>query len=1164
MKKFAIASILTLVLVLITVSGYAQGITTGVITGVVVDQQGAVVAGATVAATDDATGSTVSTVSQGNGAFQFPTVPVGTYSITITSTSFAPSKLTNVGVTSGIVVALGKVTLKPGTSETVTVEGGVPLLETSQSQVTTTFDAEEVSSLPTGGGLDELTLLIPGVANVHDNNRSNTNGVGFSVNGERGRSNNFEIDGQANNDNSVAGPQVFFQNEDAIQEIQVITNDYSAEYGRNMGSVVNYITKSGTNSIHGSAVWIYTGSWLSSATAAQKDPQFTSTPGVTRFTDNQVEGTLNMPIIKDKLWASGSALRGTYLGGPHSYASSRPYMTPSQIATAQTFFTGNPNAQAALASIANEGPYGVSYGNPTQYTAGTPSTLTFCAAAVTTCGTNPSVTIANVYPVYRIIAGHSYDEEFMGRLDYQLGPKDRLFARYIYQNDPSIPGGGTYSTGAFYDVLDRAHSIGSDWTHTFNPNVVNTARYSFQQTVLEFDNGGFSTCTDNTIGNCPSTITISSGLGSYGLANNIPQGRVVKVTQAQDNAHWTYGNHSFAFGGEWDYQNSPNVFLPYIDGGFTFSNFNYMLAGSGTGTLTSGNPNIHFTEPDWAGYFQDSWKAAPSLTLNMGLRYEYFGQSANLLNKITTAQQTGPSPFWLTSLPLSKTTFPYIQPNYKNIEPRFGFAWNPDILGKKMVLRGGFAINVDPAYYNIALNSYGAAPVVNQASFTCNGTSVNCLPAGGTTGTLVHAQDNAYNPTGVDPGTKNETWMSQKFKNPYSENYTLSLQYQFARHGAFEIGYAGNHTIGNFQSINGNPVLSSSTNSPATDFPSLYPAGSYCTTSTLAGGGDIGHALCGYTNARLRANTAFSIYNGLQSKITLQGYHGWSGTVGYTYSRTIDNTSEVYGTAAGGATNAFSANPQNVDGAERGVSGDSFTNVIGLGLTYKVPFYQNSTSFMGKLLGGFQLNSLYNYNSGQPYSIQQYYASLSSYATTTTSTYSECDRAFDLAFSTGLDNCRPILANASAPVSVGINTGSGKYVDYLTGVAAARTSFRWIVNNRNEALALGTPFPGVGRNTLRGNTYNNTDMSIFKDTKFEIHDHTYVTELQIVAFNALNRAYYGTPGSIIDEIGSASAPSPYTGLAANSLQNFYDNGGFSSNGFGSGSRNVQLAFKVKF
>ena len=138
-------------------------------------------------------------------------------------------------------------------------ESTAPLIESSTDQISDTFSAEKVASLPVGNSFDSLALFIPGVATAGDVSFSNNNGAEISVNGERARSNNFQIDGQSNNDNSVAGPSIEFGNQDAIAEIQVVTN-YDAEFGRNTGAVVNYVTKSGTNQFHGTAYEIYDGS----------------------------------------------------------------------------------------------------------------------------------------------------------------------------------------------------------------------------------------------------------------------------------------------------------------------------------------------------------------------------------------------------------------------------------------------------------------------------------------------------------------------------------------------------------------------------------------------------------------------------------------------------------------------------------------------------------------------------------------------------------------------------------------------------------------------------------------------------------------------------------------------------------------------------------------
>jgi hypothetical protein len=271
-----LALTLTTSMLLLQEEAHGQGITTGSISGTVADTTGAVIAGASITATAKATNVTLTTTSGGDGSFSFKDVPIGTYTLVILESGFASLTLNNIEVASSREQALGIQKLSPGAAEAVVeVSGAQNILETSQAQVTTTFDSEQLTNLPTAGGFDELALLIPGVVDTHVDNFSNTNGANFSVNGERGRANNFEIDGQANNDTTITGPQVFFGNDEALAEVQVITNSFSAQYGRNAGSVVNYITKSGSNAFHGSAIYKYSGDFTSSlAQGVSKGEQF--------------------------------------------------------------------------------------------------------------------------------------------------------------------------------------------------------------------------------------------------------------------------------------------------------------------------------------------------------------------------------------------------------------------------------------------------------------------------------------------------------------------------------------------------------------------------------------------------------------------------------------------------------------------------------------------------------------------------------------------------------------------------------------------------------------------------------------------------------------------------------------------------------------------------
>jgi hypothetical protein len=1177
----------------------AQGIITGTISGTVADPTGAVIQGAMVTASDTSTGVKATATTGKDGTFSFKDLQVGTYTITITGTGFAGTTLKGVKVDANREQALGVEKLKTGgTVDVVEVSAATNMLETSEAQVSTTFDAEQLSNLPTSGGFDELALLIPGVANTHGNGFSNTNGAGLSVNGERGRSNNFELDGQSNNDNSVAGPQAFFGNDEALSEIQIITNNFGAQYGRNMGSVINYITKSGTNSIHGSAIYRYSGNFTSShETGVSKGPQFgfcapgeDTTDGCTatsvpRYVDNTFGGTLGVPIIKDKLWAFGSTyFVRFYEFGALSSSGSSLFPDAAGLTALAAQFPNSP----AIATLQALSPYAAPTGNPRQlpYTnaagiANFGCTSNGCPETFTTPSGAP-ITV-NFAPFGRQVPDVTTDQEDLGRIDWQATPKDRIYVRYFYQKNPTAPDGAT-ANGGFVNVRDAVHSVGADLTHIFGPHWVDQLRYSFQQSVLAFDGGGFPTCTITSFTACPSSVGVgklpgdplyahSAGASASGLGlpNNLPQGRIVKVGQVQDNATWTFRHHAITFGGEFDYTNSPNTFLPNASGTFTFDTFQHFLDG-GCATactlgLTAGNPVIPFKEDDVALYFQDDWKVTPSLTLNLGLRWEFFQQALNLLHNKSVAQQTGPAPFWDTTLPLSETTFPSTPNYYKNYEPRIGFAFNPTF-AKRMVIRGGYAINVDPGFYNINLNVASSAPLVNAGTIYCT-TSITCLPTGGATYGNVAPQDIKYLPTGGNPGERNQTNVTPNFRQPEGQTFSLGVEYQVKNSAVLEVRYTGNHTSGNFQSIDANPYVQSVAN----DFPSYVPSICTAATSTLANGADIGHEFCGKTNVRTRANTAFSIYNSLQASLTTRRFHGITSTFAYTYSRTIDNASEIFPTFGAGNTEAFSQSPFDHNYAERNVSGDSYPNVASASLTYLFPALNRGNSLVKKFTNGWQVNTIWLYNSGQPYTDYDYYESSSPVAnfggTAPDGTPLQADpRTFlsysdskeSSAFGSSVDFARPIVSNKKAPVgTIGIwttttndaNVISAPYLaDYATGAPITPSQVHFIANNKLAAQILGNPFPGSGRNILRGSTYNNVDASVFKNTKIT---ERVTFRFEADAFNVLNRAFFNTPDNFIGDY-------PYGSFN----NNLYTYPGGSNVGVGTGLRNMTFGGKILF
>ncbi len=354
----------------------AQGIATGSISGTAVDPSNAVVSGATVTAQNVETNLSLTAQTNDSGYFTFRNVPPGTYKLTLEGKGFRKIQVSQVTVQSAKEASLGaiKMELASAGGETVEVIESAPILETSTAQVTNTFDTKAVADLPTGGGFDSLALYLPGIADSGSQNFSNTNGAGFSSNGLRGRSNNFQIDGQNNNDNSVAGPSIFLGNQDLLGEVSVITNDFSVEYGRASGSVVNYVTKGGTNQFHGSAFEYYTGSWADSHTNEEKSAVFGfCAPGentsdgcapvapISRYVENRFGFTGGGPILKNKAWFFGSGYwdRIRQAGSTVNSGSSLT-PTPDGLTQLAAAFPGN-LAVAALQAI---GPYSVKAGNP--------------------------------------------------------------------------------------------------------------------------------------------------------------------------------------------------------------------------------------------------------------------------------------------------------------------------------------------------------------------------------------------------------------------------------------------------------------------------------------------------------------------------------------------------------------------------------------------------------------------------------------------------------------------------------------------------------------------------------------------------------------------------------------------------------------------------------
>jgi hypothetical protein len=1123
----------------------AQGIVTGSITGTVEDPSGAVVQGASVTAVQVGTNSVAKTTTNSAGTFQLPGLPVGNYNVSVEAAGFSGFKIEKVLVQSGTATSIGQILLKVGASEAaVTVEGATALLQPDSVQISQEFDTEKTADLPIGNGFDIVALLTPGVAPSGGNQFTNNNGAEFSTNGIRDRNNNFQLDGQANNDTNIGGPNVFFGNADAIAEVQVITSE-SAEYGRNSGAVVNYITKSGTNQFHGSGFEFYNGSFADSLANQDKSPLFGyCTPGqnpstgcleptVPRYVDNRWGGAVGGPVKKDKLWFFGSGMwEHTRTGSAPSFSNPLITPTPNGIQELESAFPNN----AAVSALAAIGPSSVKAG---QLSFGTPTTVDVLGMPI------------EFATARRLITSPFNDTEAMGRFDYQLSSRDRIFGRYIYQN--SLTTNVNYFapaeavTGGFVNVGGVSHYVGADWTHTFSQRFINQARYSYSHSNIGFGGGGYPNCNTGTIlSGCPIRVSFADATDlAIGEQNQFwPQGRVIESSQFQDNATWQAGRHSVKFGGEFNHFPETDFGIPYLNGFFVFTSFADFIQSNPNLSLYAEGPSAYpLTYNAGAAYIQDDFKATPQLTLSLGLRYEIQSEPINGLHDYTTNRESNPNTaFWDTSLPLSLRTVQSLPIVKRNLGPVAGFAWQPAIHGQNsVVVRGGFHIGYDATFNNPFANIAQSTPAVNFASLL---TCTNCIPSDGSAASL-RGIINPQVPLGGNPGFRAQSNTDPNLSNPYTEQWTLGVQAAFTRQIVGEVRYLGNHGVGLLENRNGNPALG-----PLIDagFQNVIPAGLTPCTTPNTPGATAGYVDCNRTNVVTLGNTGFSNYNSLQSRLSIEHWRGVTAGISYTWSKDIDNISEIYATGTGGNTTNFSQSPFDLNQAERGVSGLDYPQLASIYMIYEVPRLFKQNSLGGKLLNGWQINPVWRYASGQPYTVTENAA-----ADTVL-----CDPTQ----TSGSTTCRPIINNRQAAIdTVGQCTDPGAsdcgIVNYYTGAPASLQAFHWIRNDDVSAQYFGTPFAGGGRNQQRGQTINNANLAVLKNFKL---NERFTIEMRATSYNVLNRQYRGVPGVNIDFGNFADAG----GSFGNTLFNV--NGGGQTNSVFSGidRRRIELGGKIRF
>ncbi len=1215
---FALA-IATLVLAT-SLPAFAQA-TTGTLRGVVTDPNGGVVAGATVMAKSQTTGVTTPSTTNGEGQYVISNLPPGKYTVTVESTAgFSKKAVTDVNVPIGVTTDLAIALSLGSPTETVTVTStGEEIITRDQAQISTTFETRKIEDLPSngaGGGLDTLALLAPGVV-ASRNSGVNTDGAGLSINGNRGRSNNFQIDGSDNNDLSIGGPSLFVNNSSQVAEYQVVSSNFSAQYGRNSGGIINIVTKSGGNDFHGDLTEYHRDNYkLNSLTNLERR---NAQAHPSRDLYNAFGGTAGGPIWLPKFGEGGKSIwKGkdraffffAYQGirNPSSFIARGAGLAilSSEFARLGTNFPGN----TAITAITNLSPFAAKHGNVRVRTdaaqvaargGAAPSAFYFgvlptgCTTRVIPVGATPAGTCAALtYTTYLnpqtgapFLTGGPYDVINLGsgtgtstpvpnlyqagfperdwaapytenswsyRVTVKATEKDNVDFRHLYQKQLNLNNGGS-SNGFTYDVPATSKNLGGTWTRNISNAVVNEFKATTQDLRVEFGGadsslGAFAIPKPANIGSTIANITFggslvgvrnsSTALATIGGATNLPQGRLVKVYQFADTLSMSKGRHSFVMGAEFKHLINKVPFLPLYQGQFTFSTTSATTRlinnAPSAISLTAGEPVTTYKENDQYYFFQDDFKLRPNLTLNLGVRYEYTGQPINQLHDITLARESGSSKaIFDPTLPIDVRTIPFVPPDKNNWAPRIGFAYTPH-WGKKLfgedatVIRGGFAISYDPAFYNILLNlqnvaPYSAALALSNANALASTTTSPLPLPGNPTGDNNQARAIASGvlPLGkLNPIYLTQTKVAPNFHSPYSEQFSFGIQRQINRSNVLEVRYVGTQGVGLFQNVNDNFFIRSLVNGvdltaalgAGYTFPSfsnLLPAGTTFQTCvddplTLF----VNESTCNGRQKRqagitVRDNGAHSTYHSMQSRYSGRFMkNALSVNASYTWSKTIDNASEIFAFADISSPN--SQNPFDRGNGERALSNLHRPHAFSASFIYDVPLFKEQRGALGHLLGGWQINGVQIATSGNPFTPNQ--SSNGSYGLGT-------------AYLTSGD--RPFISNPNAPVntvaiaatdawalyadSPFVNGNSNVFYSVNTHnqgggwVPVNLSDVRFVINSLGSAKIFGTPFGTMPRNYLHGPGINQLNMSLFKTTKV---GERLKVQIQASAFNVLN------------------------------------------------------------
>ena len=1094
----------------------------GTILGTVTDSSGAVVGGATVKVRNTGTGQERSATTSADGSYAVAELPIGTYTVTVTQTGFKTFAATNVAVDVATERRVDAALTTGAVSTRVEVSGDeLPLVESTSAELGGTLTTETIEDLPVNGrDYTKLIYLNPGVSGSPDQISDSPGSFGtFSMNGSRGRANNFLLDGTDMNDGfrndpaineaGVFGDPATILPLDAVAELRVLSN-YEAEYGRNSGAVINIVTKSGTNRLHGSLLEYNRTSSVGGArnffnTVGSQDP----------FHNNQFGGSLGGPIIKDKTFFYVD-YEGQRESGAQSGTSCVP--DPRQIAA-----DGTPNP--VIAALLARNPYPAP-NLPVLYD---PSNVNLDYE--TGCPTGPNLALSTLFK--------NRVDSMIAKVDHNFNSNNLLTGRYYFgDSDQSFPFAqlaGGLLPGFNTITPTRVQLVSLSYVKVMGTSL-NEARLGWNR----FAEGFFPE--DHTFD--PSSIGLDTGVTSpfdfglpkmsvagfsvIGATNSVPRSRVDSNWHFIDNYGWKSGRHDFKVGYEFRRTTIALIQDNTFRGRLSFDTLSDFLAGNiGGGKETQGNSKRHSFENNHGFYFQDSFRVTPrGLTVNYGMRWDYFGvvgEKNNLFYQLDPTSASNLSP-----------TNQLYNKDYNNFAPRIGLAY--DVGGKgHTVVRAGWGLFYDAFAQDIFL---GHVPY--NCAF-CPGpayTGIGPAPILSSTSPVATIVPNSPVFSGFS-GLSDFFGTDRNIRTPYTQNFNLNLQQQFGK-AVVQVGYVGARgtKLFRFRDIN-QPTQAQIT---AYDTSAAQCTAGFTLPNCPIAGFDgpdganfnvprTAYPALFYVNQE--ESSASSTYHALQTSLRANSWRGLTTAVNFVWSHSIDNASdsEDFIPNAAQPNNSFAPN------LERGNSNFDIRRRFTWNFGYRLPKMDGA---MSMLKNGWGIDGVLNLQDGQPFQLNYNFEG----------DYSGSGEGFDRP-----DVVGPITYG-SGPTSVNL---ASFQVPCTFGNGTANSD-----SGDSNCLAGTRHFGNMGRNSLRGPAFKELNFSIFKDTHLTEHA---ILQFRADFFNIFNHPNFANPNlpNFITDPAS-NGLDPVTGRGNGNLGLTATGDVGIGNPFlgGGGPRGTQFALKLTF